>query len=187
MILVAFSRGNLVMRPLVVGAMATALAACSYLAPQQVQQASLTESQKPPVLPAQHVAKTKKGSGAKSHNSRHRRTNAHIKNVKPHFKTTSAIAEAKIRQASQPGDNNPIIKKAEATITAKLNYPASVKFTKMKRAAAKDALGNSIDTICGYVRGKDIGDWRFLYLVQKDRAYIGSHIIAGTPYRNMCS
>lgn len=169
-------------RPLVISAMAAALAACSYLAPQQEQQATLTGSARPPVLPDhQVVARTKKDIGAKGQNSRHRRISAHVKTVKSDLTTASTIAKR------HPDNKGPMIKKAETTITAKLNYPTPVKFTKMKWAIGKDALGNSIDTICGYVTGKELGVWRFLYLVQKDKAYIGSHNIANTPYRNACT
>jgi hypothetical protein len=168
-------------RPLVISAMAAALAACSYLAPQQEQQATLTGSARPPVLPDHQVARTKKDIGAKGQNSRHRRISAHVKTVKSDLTTASTIAKR------HPDNKGPMIKKAETTITAKLNYPIPVKFTKMKWAIGKDALGNSIDTICGYVTGKELGVWRFLYLVQKDKAYIGSHNIANTPYRNACT
>ena len=48
----------------------------------------------------------------------------------------------------------------------------------MKRAARKNALGNSIDTICGFVRDKNSGPKPFLYLVQNDEAYIGGYTIA---------
>ena len=59
---------------------------------------------------------------------------------------------------------------------------ASVELVEMKRAE-KNASGKSIDTICGYVRGKsasglDTGDRPFLYLVQEDQAYIGLYDIA---------
>jgi hypothetical protein len=139
-------------RPLVISAMAAALAACSYLAPQQEQQATLTGSARPPVLPDHQVARTKKDIGAKGQNSRHRRISAHVKTVKSDLTTASTIAKR------HPDNKGPMIKKAETTIT-----------------------------ICGYVTGKELGVWRFLYLVQKDKAYIGSHNIANTPYRNACT
>jgi hypothetical protein len=67
---------------------------------------------------------------------------------------------------------------------------ASVVFLEMKRVGGKGALGNSFDAICGHVRGKlagDTGDKPFLYVVQKDKAYIGAYNIATTEYRNICN
>ena len=46
---------------------------------------------------------------------------------------------------------------------------------------------NSIDTICGFVRDKNSGPKPFLYVVQKDEAYIGGYTIAISAYRNICS
>src|SRR5262249_28043902 len=95
-------------------------------------------------------------------------------------------------ETSQPSqlDDESVIKKAKVTIAAKMENPASVVFLDIKRAARKDALGNSIDTICGRVRGKlagDTGDRPFVYVVQKDEAYIGAYALATTEYRNICN
>ena len=79
------------------------------------------------------------------------------------------------------------MKKAKATIAAKMRDPDSVEFEDWERAARKNALGNSIDTICGFVRDKSSGPKPFLYLVQKDEAYIGGYTIATSEYRNICS
>jgi hypothetical protein len=65
--------------------------------------------------------------------------------------------------------------------------PDSVEFEEMVRAARKNAVGNSIDTICGFVRDKNSGPKPFLYVVQKDEAYIGGYTIATSAYRNICS
>ena len=84
-------------------------------------------------------------------------------------------------------DDESVIKKAKATITAKMTDPDSVEFEQVERAARKNALGNSIDTICGFVKDKNSGAKPFLYLVQKDEAYIGGYVIATSEYRNICS
>jgi hypothetical protein len=65
----------------------------------------------------------------------------------------------------------------------------------MNRAIRKNTLGQSVDTICGRVKGKkvsgeDAGDRPFLYLVKDDDAYVvdgpaGS--AAATAYRNICN
>jgi hypothetical protein len=75
---------------------------------------------------------------------------------------------------------------------AKIENPASVEFRQMKRAERKNAVGKSIDSICGYVRGKtasgkETGDRPFLYLVQEDEAYIGGYSIATSPHHNICN
>jgi hypothetical protein len=80
-----------------------------------------------------------------------------------------------------------VIKKAKATIAAKMSDPDSVEFQGMERATKKNALYKSIDTICGFVRDKNRGPKPFLYLVQKDEAYIGGYTIAISEYRNICS
>ena len=101
----------------------------------------------------------------------------------------SVAAKTETSQSSQLDDES-VIKSAKVAIAAKMENPASVVFLDMKRAARKDAFGNSIDTICGHVRGKlagDTGDRPFLYVVQKDKAYIGAYTIATTEYRNICN
>jgi hypothetical protein len=80
-----------------------------------------------------------------------------------------------------------LIKKAKATIAAKMSDPNSAEFEKVERAVSKNALDNSIDTVCGYVRDKNSEPKLFLYVVQKDEAYIGGTPIAMSQYRNVCS
>ncbi len=87
-------------------------------------------------------------------------------------------------------DDESVMKIAKIAIAEKMENTASVVFLEMKRAAREDALGNSIDTVCGRVRGKlagDTGDRPFLYVVQKDEAYIGAYTIATTEYRKICN
>jgi hypothetical protein len=91
-----------------------------------------------------------------------------------------------ISPSSQLNDES-VITKAKASIAAKMGDQNSVEFEKVERAASKDALGNSIDTICGYVSDNNSGPKLFLYIVQKDEAYIGGYAIATTQYRNVCS
>jgi hypothetical protein len=101
----------------------------------------------------------------------------------------SIAAKAEPSPSSQLDDES-VIKIAKIAIAAKMENTASVVFLEMKRAAREDALGNSIDTICGRVRGKlagDTGDRPFLYVVQKDEAYIGAYTIATTEYRKTCN
>ena len=103
----------------------------------------------------------------------------------------SITAKTETLQSSQLDDGS-VIKKAKVTIAAKMENPASVEFRQMKRAERKNAVGKSIDSICGYVRGKtasgeETGDRPFLYLVQEDEAYIGGYSIATSPHHNICN
>ena len=103
----------------------------------------------------------------------------------------SIAAKTETSQSSQLDDGS-VIKKAKVTIAAKMENPASVEFRQMKRAERKNAVGKSIDSICGYVRGKtasgeETGDRPFLYLVQEDEAYIGGYSIATSPHHNICN
>jgi hypothetical protein len=92
------------------------------------------------------------------------------------------------------GSTDPVLKKAMSTISAKMDDP-SVEFGAMNRALRKNTLGQPIDTICGYIKGKgtsdgDTGEKPFLYLVQEDEAYVvdgNRDIIAATAYRNICN
>jgi hypothetical protein len=84
-----------------------------------------------------------------------------------------------------------VLKNAKTKISAKMGNPASVEFREMKRAERKNSVGKSIDSICGYVRGKtasgeETGDKPFLYLVKEDEAYIGGYSMATSPQHNIC-
>jgi hypothetical protein len=105
----------------------------------------------------------------------------HDESVRP-----TVVAKTETPQSSQPHDES-VIKKAKATIAAKMSDPNSVEFQDMERAARKNMLGKPIDTICGFVRDKNSGPRPFLYLVQKDEAYVGGYTIATSEYRNICS
>jgi hypothetical protein len=101
----------------------------------------------------------------------------------------SIAAKPETSQSSQLDDESAIMK-AKVTIAAKMENPASVVFLEMKRAVREDARGNSIDTICGRIRGKlagDTGERPFVYVVQKDEAYIGAYVLATTEYRKVCN
>jgi len=96
-------------------------------------------------------------------------------------------------QPAEPPDS--ILKKAKATIAAKLEDPASAEFADMKRAIRKDTIGESVDTICGHVKGKkasgeETGERPFLYLVKDDKAFVDDgnpNSPAATAYRAICT
>jgi hypothetical protein len=102
------------------------------------------------------------------------------------FQFNDEAKKTEIPPFSQLNDES-VIKKAKATIAAKMSDPNSVEFENIKRAARNNALGNSIEAICGIVRDKNSGPRRFLYLVQTNEAYIGGYAVATSEYRNICS
>ena len=106
--------------------------------------------------------------------------------IPPPSQFNDEAKKTKISPSSELDDEF-VIKKAKASIAPKMSDPKSVDFEKVERAVSKDALGNSIDTVCGYVRDKNSGPKLFLYIVQKDEAYIGGDPIATTQYRTVCS
>jgi hypothetical protein len=203
------------MRLLFISALAATLIGCTCFTPQQAQQASLTGCTEANGFACSDGAAGTPQIAAKKEKPRYRReANTHTENAKSNIvpkmdassvqpddksntvtnaKSTIA-AKTETPQSSQVDDkSDPVIKKAKATIAAKMENPASVEFVEMKRADRKDALGKSIDTICGYVSGKNAsggvtGDTPFLYLVQEDKAYIGG-MMATTEYRysNICN
>ena len=95
--------------------------------------------------------------------------------------------------ASKPSD--PILEKAKATVGSKMEDPASVEFEDMNRAVRHDSFGQSIDTICGHVRGKntsgaETGKRAFLYLVKEDIAFLDyghPNSRAANAYRAICT
>jgi len=104
---------------------------------------------------------------------------------------STAMVKTEIPQSSQLDDKlDPVLKKAMPMIAAKMENSVSVELVELKRAE-KNAAGKSVDTICGYVRGKTAsgavtGERPFLYLVQENEAYIGGYNMATSPYHNLC-
>jgi len=134
------------------------------------------------------AAKTAKRSSAHARE----RTDVATETAKP------IVVAAKVEPlvSVQPGETpDPVIAKAKTTIAARLEDPASAEFGEMRRAMRKNTLGQSVDTICGRVKGKkasgeDIDDRPFLYLVKDDEAYVvdgTATSAAATAYRNICN
>ncbi len=111
-------------------------------------------------------------------------------------KSTIATAKAEPPASGQPAEpSDPVITMAKTAIAAKLEVPASAEFGEMKRAFRRNTFGQSVDTICGRVKGKkasgeETGDRPFLYLVKQDDAYVVDgppSSAAATAYRNICN
>jgi hypothetical protein len=110
-------------------------------------------------------------------------------------KIEPAAAKVELPASGRPAEtSDQVIARAKTTIAAKLDDPRSAEFGEMKRAMRTNTLGKSVDTICGYVKGKkasgeSTGDRPFLYLVKDDEAYVvdgPATSIAATAYRNIC-
>ena len=114
----------------------------------------------------------------------------------PAVKVEPPAAKVEPAAAGRPAEtSDQVIARAKTTIAAKLDDPRSAEFGEMKRAMRTNASGKSVDTICGYVKGKkasgeSTGDRPFLYLVKDDEAYVvdgPATSIAATAYRNICN
>jgi hypothetical protein len=211
------------MRTLIVGALAATLAGCScFVSPQsgleactgadgrgfacldrnaggrlgqatEPEPSSFDSSATTPKEKAALAARTAKPSSARSG-----RTTHHAAKTAKSASTTTTATTATVEPAAaaQPPEAiDPVIDKAKIAVAVKLDNPASAAFGDMNRAMRKNTLGQSVDTICGHVKGKkasgeDIGDTAFLYLVKDDEAYVvdGSPTSASsTAYRNICN
>ena len=209
------------MRTLIVGALAATLVGCScFVSPQsgieactgangtgfacfdrnsgvdrlsqapEPDEASSEPNSAPPRAKSAHAAKR-----AKSSSSRNGGANRHAEDA---AKSITAVAAAKVEPSAPAPPSaaiDPVIDKAKIAVAVKLENPASATFGEMNRSMRKNTLGQSVDTICGHVKGKkasgeDIGDRPFLYLVKDDEAYVvdGSPTsAASSAYRNICN
>ena len=111
------------------------------------------------------------------------------------IETAKTVITTKMENPDQPAEgSDPVLKKAKTAIAAKMEDPSSAKFEDMKRAMRSDTFGQSIDTICGHVKGKTAsGDETlerpFLYLVKDDVAFVdfGNPLsVAANAYRAIC-
>jgi hypothetical protein len=179
------------MRWLLISALAATLIGCSSTGQQALHfdDAALrlyqTREVRSPQMRGGAIA-AKKGNVGSTH-IKNAKPNLAVSSVPPDDITTAIPAKTETPQSSQVGDqSNSVIRKAKATITAKLGNPASVSFEEMNGPTTKYALGNPVDAICGFVRENNGVDRPFLYLVQKDEAYIGGYTLATGAYRNIC-
>ena len=201
------------MRTLIIGALAATLVGCSCPLSQQASMDACTDANgfacfdrtlasqpiepKPASLKANSatikiksaIAKTEKPSSADA-----RDRTVHLDTKKA--KSTTIAAKVEPPASGQPAaTSDQVMIKAKTTIAAKLEDPASAEFGEMNRAVRKNTLGQSVDTICGRVKGKkasgeDTGDRPFLYLVKDDDAYVvdgSAGSAAATAYRNICN
>jgi len=115
----------------------------------------------------------------------------------PHAATTNAAATRMDAVAhAQPQEVlDPVLRKAQSTVAAKMEDPVSAEFVDMKRAIRKDTFGQPIDTVCGHVKekkssGQETSDRPFLYVVTQDIAFVDYGVpnsAAAGAYRNICT
>ena len=200
------------MRTLLIGAMAATLVGCSCFPSPQVSMEACSDvngfacfdrtAEGQPLEPKPtsfktSSAKTKLKSTTVARAEKP--SSAHARDGDVAMKTAkSTVIAAKVEPpaSNQPAESpDPVIVRAKTTIAAKLEDPKSAEFGEMKRAARKNMLGKSVDTICGLVKGKkasgeDTGARPFLYLVTEDEAYVvdgPANSAAASAYRNICS
>ena len=201
------------MRTLFVGALAVTLVGCScFVSPQagieactgagggfacfdrtavgqavEPQPASFDADSATPRIKSRIAARTEKPSSAHTRD----KTRLAMKTAE----STTAATKVEPAASAQPAEtSDAVMAKAKMTVAAKLEAPASAEFGEMKRAMRTNTLGQSVDTICGRVKGKKAtgegaGDMPFLYLVKDDEAYVvdGPPTSAGAiAYRNIC-
>ena len=114
----------------------------------------------------------------------------------PNKATTAIGAKTEGPATGQPSETpDPVLKKAKITVAAKMQNPASAEFVDMKRATRENTFGQSVEVICGHVKGEKksgeaTGERPFLYLVKEDEAFIvGSNpdSMAAIAYRAHCT
>ena len=91
------------------------------------------------------------------------------------FPKRMKVFEKKIPELIELHDR--IAARPKIAVAVKLENPPSAVFSDMKRSMRTNTLGQSVDTICGRVKGKktsgeDIGDRPFLYLVKDNVAFV---------------
>jgi len=110
--------------------------------------------------------------------------------------TTPEIGGETRQPIGQPSEtSDPVLKKAKITVAAKMENPTSVEFVDMKRVTREHMLGQSVEVVCGHVKGKKksgeaTGERAFLYLVKEDEVFIVSgnpDSMAAIAYRANCT
>jgi hypothetical protein len=189
------------MRALLIGALAATLTGCACSTPEQTTINGCTPMTgyacPGPAAgkPAAFTVDAPKAKSASAANAQNSPSNQLSKKTRPVPKTPThnTVGEMKPLPAAQLNHKaDPVTEKAKATIAAIMETPRSAEFGEMTRAI-KTVLGEPIETICGYVKGKnasggDTGEMPFVYIVAHNEAYLvdGRSPMADTVYRNLC-
>jgi hypothetical protein len=177
-------------KALLVGALAATLAGCT-CHPRSLPTAAQTVS-KPMVFKA-NAQNAKSTLAANTQNSQSAEFGKKASVVAKRAKH-SIVGKMEPSASARFNDkSDPVTKKAKAAIAAMMENPASAEFGEMKRAV-KNLAGEPLDTICGYVTGKNrsgrnTGKMPFLYIIQDEEAYLvdGSSPVADMLYLTLCN
>jgi hypothetical protein len=177
------------MRTLFIGALAANLVGCTCLPYPNPSAAQIDAKRVVSKVDAQNVKSTKSANQTHSFAQSGKKTKA----VTQRVKHTLAGKTAPLPLAQLNDKADPVTQKAKASIAAMMENPASAEFSKLKRAV-KNLLHESVDTICGYVKGKnasggDTGEMPFLYIIPDDEAYLvnGRSFVAESVHGVLCN
>jgi hypothetical protein len=178
------------MRALLISVLAATLVGCTCL-PASDPNAAHIDSK--PVAFKADAQNAKLTIAANTHTPPSTRFGKKTNSVAKRAKHTIAGKMEPLPSAQLNDEANPVTEKAKAAIAAIMENPASAEFGETKRAV-KSLLGEPLETICGYVKGKnasgkDTGEMPFLYIINRDEAYLvdGSNLTAETVYRTLCN
>jgi len=185
------------MRALLVSALAAILVGCTHARPSDThaRPSGLAAAQFDS-RPAEFKAAPQHGKAVIPANGQHPRSIRLGRKTDPVGKRAKHTTRAKTSPpayARLNGKPDRATEKAKAAIAKIMDVPASAKFGKMTRAL-KNQRSESLDTICGYVKGKnaagrDTGEMPFLYIVHHDEAYLvdGRSPASDTIYHSLCN
>ncbi len=197
------------MKALLVGALAATLAGCSCFVTQQAQMSDCGQADgalcfdnatagapvelRPLPIRASFSKKDVTSTLPKKDSPSSARTGDKVVLAKARPAAAAKVEDPPTNQPAETSD--PVMASAKTAIAAKMENPEFAEFRDMKRARRKNTLGQPIDTICGYVKGKDAsgedtGERPFLYLVKEGDAYVvngNADLVAATVYRNICN
>ena len=177
------------MRSLLISALAASLVGCTSLVSER-NAAQYSKS-----LTFKVKSKTAKSTALANSRSP---PSAHMGKTKRGAKRAKSIIAGKMERSASAHINGPVTQqtdlvteKAKATIAEMIQNPESAEFSEIRRAK-KDLRGESLDTVCGFVKGKsesgeDVREMPFVFIVP-DKAYLvdGSNLSAETVYRVLC-
>jgi len=177
-------------RTLFIGALAANLVGCTCL-PYPDRSAAQIASK--PIVFKVHAQNAKSTKSTNPQTRSFAQFGKKTKAVAQRAKHTVAMKTAPLPPGQLNDKADLVTEKAKASVAAMMETPASAEFIKLKRAV-KNLLDESVDTICGYVRGKnasggDTGEMPFLYIIPDDEAYLvnGRSFVAESVHSVLCN
>lgn len=177
------------MRALFVSALAATLVGCTHARPSDPAAARFDSRPAEFKANPQHAKAVIPANGQDLRSIRLGRKTDPVGKRARHMTRAKASPSAYARLNGKP---DRATEKAKAAIAKIMEIPASARFAKMTRAI-KTQSGESLDTICGYVKGKNVagretGEMPFLYIVHHNEAYLvdGRSPASDTIYHSLC-